>query len=353
MPPGPWPPALPAIPRYHKTRDDSRAEQARQAYLASGHREPGLAGCLQRRRHPTLQHEPVGELVSEQSARRPDAGGLSGPHPADQRVHRADGGAQATIPQFQAFQGSPVAASNIGQYISGQLQNQSQAAAAMNAGIFDLAGGAAKLGVGMMYMARSQYGSRRRPSQPVDDPRGLSGLHSRDRPKYGIDPEVALRVAKSEGLASFKSGVKRKDGRRSPVGGAFQLYTGGGLGNKFKKETGLDPADPENEDATIDYALKYASQHGWGPWHGAKKVGVGDYDGIGGGGAKTAQRSGCGLWRGRQRRRRQRARRPGRHHDPGYRPDGPPNGPRSLYRRFRRQAARSQDWHVCGPRRGY
>ena len=59
-------------------------------------------------------------------------------------------GSQATIPQFQAFQGSPVAASNIGQYISDNYKNQSQAAAATNAGIFGLGGGLAKLGVGMM-----------------------------------------------------------------------------------------------------------------------------------------------------------------------------------------------------------
>jgi hypothetical protein len=59
-------------------------------------------------------------------------------------------GSQATIPQFQAFQGSPVAASNIAQYISDNYKNQSQAAAATNAGIFNLMGGAAKMGIGMM-----------------------------------------------------------------------------------------------------------------------------------------------------------------------------------------------------------
>lgn len=112
------------------------------------------------------------------------------------------------------------------------------------------------------------------------DPRGLSGYIRETAKKYNVDPEVALKVAKSEGLAEFSG-----DGGKS--GGAFQLYTGGGLGNKFKKETGLDPLDPANEKATIDYALKYASQHGWGSWYGAPKVGVGEWDGISGG-AKTA-----------------------------------------------------------------
>src|SRR5579864_5765859 len=88
------------------------------------------------------------------------------------------------------------------------------------------------------------------------DPRGLSEHIKETAKKYGIDPDVALRVASSEGLGN-------------PVGdngtsfGAFQLHTGGGLGDKFKKETGLDPADPKNEKATIDFALKEASKGGW------------------------------------------------------------------------------------------
>jgi hypothetical protein len=139
-------------------------------------------------------------------------------------------------------------------------------------------------------MARSQYSlpndAAAKPSR--DDPRGKATHIRETAKKYGIDPEVALRVAKSEGLYSFKSGVKRKDGTEEPSFGAFQLYTGGGLGNKFQKETGLDPSDPKNEDATIDYALKHASKHGWGSWYGAKNTGIGNYDGISGGGAAAA-----------------------------------------------------------------
>jgi hypothetical protein len=138
-------------------------------------------------------------------------------------------------------------------------------------------------------MARSQYGlpndAAAKPSR--EDPRGKAAHIRETAKKYGVDPEVALRVAKSEGLRDFSG-----DGGKS--GGAFQLYTGGGLGNKFKKETGLDPLDPKNEDATIDYALKYASQHGWGSWYGAPKVGVGTWDGISGGGAKPDAAAGYG-----------------------------------------------------------
>ena len=150
---------------------------------------------------------------------------------------------------------------------------------------------------------RSQYGlpndAAAKPSR--EDPRGKAAHIRETAKKYGIDPEVALRVAKSEGLASFKSGVKRKDGTEEPSWGAFQLYTGGGLGNKFKKETGLDPADPKNEDATIDYALKYAvpARLGLLVWReesrrrGLRRDRRGRcQDGF--------SRSGCGVWRCRQ-----------------------------------------------------
>src|SRR6188768_9148 len=97
------------------------------------------------------------------------------------------------------------------------------------------------------------------------DPRGLTPFIQETAKKYGIDPVTALKVAKSEGLAQFRSGVIRADGTEEPSFGAFQLYTGGGLGNQFQKETGLDPSDPKNEKATIDYALKQAARGGWGP----------------------------------------------------------------------------------------
>jgi len=117
------------------------------------------------------------------------------------------------------------------------------------------------------------------PAAPVrvsGDPRGMT-QHIREMAiKYGISPEVALKVAKSEGLAQFL-------GDNGASGGAFQLYTKGGLGNEFQKETGLDPLDPANEKATIEYAMKRASQGGWGPWYGAAKVGVGKFEGIGAG----------------------------------------------------------------------
>ncbi len=107
------------------------------------------------------------------------------------------------------------------------------------------------------------------------DPRGKLPVIQQAAQKYKVDPGYAARVAQSEGLSSFYG-----DGGKS--GGAFQLYTGGGLGNEFQKETGLNPLDPKNEDATIDYAMKKVSQGGWGPWNGARKIGITGMMGVNG-----------------------------------------------------------------------
>jgi hypothetical protein len=106
------------------------------------------------------------------------------------------------------------------------------------------------------------------------DPRGMEPYIREEAAKYGIDPDTAVKVAKSEGLKTFL-------GDQGRSGGAFQLYTGGGMGNDFQKETGLNPLDPANEKATIDYALKHVPQTGWSPFHGAARVGVGPHEGIG------------------------------------------------------------------------
>lgn len=108
-------------------------------------------------------------------------------------------------------------------------------------------------------------------------------------PFYGIDPDTAVRVAKSEGLApnTWQSNYRNKAGIREPSYGPFQLLVGGegtgfgsGLGNKFMQQTGLDPRNPATVNQQVDFALKQASQGGWSPWYGAAKVGVGRWDGI-------------------------------------------------------------------------
>ncbi len=108
--------------------------------------------------------------------------------------------------------------------------------------------------------------------------------------KRGIDPSVALRVARGEGLArnTWQSNLKGgKLGIREPSYGPFQLLVGGGktgyglgMGNDFMKATGLDPSDPKNAYATVDFALDQAVKGGWGPWYGAKAAGITGKHGI-------------------------------------------------------------------------
>jgi hypothetical protein len=105
--------------------------------------------------------------------------------------------------------------------------------------------------------------------------------------KRGIDPDVAMRVARSEGFDNFQSTVVTRDGSREKSYGAFQLYTGGGLGNDFQKKTGLDPSDKNNERQGIDFALDNARSKGWGAFHGAKNNQISQWQGIGQGGSTS------------------------------------------------------------------
>jgi hypothetical protein len=92
--------------------------------------------------------------------------------------------------------------------------------------------------------------------------------------KIGIDPDVAMRVARSEGFNTFKSAIPGEESF-----GAFQLHvTPGGrgraVGDQFRADSGLDPSDPANERQGIDYALNWARKHGWGDFHGTANTGI-------------------------------------------------------------------------------
>lgn len=109
--------------------------------------------------------------------------------------------------------------------------------------------------------------------------------------RYGVNPNIAVKVARSEGLAGgvYQSNLS-KGGMREPSYGPFQLLVGGpgtnyptGMGNDFIRQTGLDPRDPSTVPDQIDFAMRHAANNGWGAWYGAKKVGVGNRDGIPGG----------------------------------------------------------------------
>ena len=103
----------------------------------------------------------------------------------------------------------------------------------------------------------------------------------------GIDPDVAVKVAQSEGgLVPNRRGTFKTGSSWWP----FQLHYGGqgyerlgnvaGMGNAFTAQTGWQPGDPNAWRAATDYALDRARESGWGQWYGARNVGVTGYQGI-------------------------------------------------------------------------
>jgi hypothetical protein len=129
------------------------------------------------------------------------------------------------------------------------------------------------------------------PFKPVEtsskDVAGLEAYIRQSAQKRGIDPDIAVKVARSEGLGEgiWQSRLS-KNGVREPSYGPFQMLVGDGktypkgVGNDFMNKTGLDPRDPKNVNAMIDFALDTAKRDGWRQWYGAKKVGVNRWDGL-------------------------------------------------------------------------
>lgn len=102
----------------------------------------------------------------------------------------------------------------------------------------------------------------------------------------GIDPDIAIRVARSEGLAP---GVWQATGMldygRERSYGPFQLHVDprkgkGGMGNDMLNQTGIDPSDPANWKQGVDFALDNAAKGGWSPWMGAAKEDITGMMGI-------------------------------------------------------------------------
>lgn len=103
----------------------------------------------------------------------------------------------------------------------------------------------------------------------------------------GIDPEVALHVAHTEG--GFKP-AERGTFRTGSSWWPFQLHYGGegyehfgteaGLGNDFSAATGFEPGDPSAWRASIDFALDRARREGWAPWYGAAAANIDKWRGI-------------------------------------------------------------------------
>lgn len=100
-----------------------------------------------------------------------------------------------------------------------------------------------------------------------------------------IDPDIAFRVANSEGLHTYV-------GDNNTSFGPFQLHYNqngeGGQGDAFTAQTGLDARDQTTWKPQVDWVLNglAAGKFDWTPWHGATaqgivgKMGLGTYTGT-------------------------------------------------------------------------
>ena len=95
--------------------------------------------------------------------------------------------------------------------------------------------------------------------------------------KYGLDPEVFLAVINGE--SGFNPAAVGDAGKS---GGLAQLYVGGGLGNVYQKQTGGSPFNPDEWMQHLDFMGQQVAQggQGYGPWHAAKRAGIGQFQGV-------------------------------------------------------------------------
>lgn len=107
----------------------------------------------------------------------------------------------------------------------------------------------------------------------------------------GIDPDIAVRVARGEGGLKdpFRHGEGPAPksqlaafGTREHSFGPLQLYisgTGAGLGDRALA-AGIDPR--KNWKGGVDFALDEVRKKGWGQWYGAKAQGITGMMGVNG-----------------------------------------------------------------------
>lgn len=91
--------------------------------------------------------------------------------------------------------------------------------------------------------------------------------------KRGINPETAVAVARSEGGLEdpYRQSNAMYQGHREESYGPLQLHMEGGLGASALKE-GIDPR--KDWKSGVQFALDKVAEGGWGPWNGAKKIGI-------------------------------------------------------------------------------
>ena len=120
--------------------------------------------------------------------------------------------------------------------------------------------------------------------------RTFEGIARSAAKKWGVDDNLFVKTLEMEGgLNDWIQSKVKKNGVREPSYGPGQFLIGGGntgfpegLGNRFIKDTGLDPRDPSNAGPYFDYMAKEVSQRGWGQWYGAKAAGITGMMGVGG-----------------------------------------------------------------------
>jgi len=124
-------------------------------------------------------------------------------------------------------------------------------------------------------------------SDPEAGPKEMESYIREAAVARGMDPNVAVEVARSEGLHNWKSTIPGEESY-----GPFQLHYGGrgqtgglakpGLGDEFTKQTGLDAGDRKNWKRGVDFALDNAKKSGWGQWYGWKGSPTAGGAGMGG-----------------------------------------------------------------------
>ncbi len=125
-------------------------------------------------------------------------------------------------------------------------------------------------------------------------PRGSGGARGGESPVVvasiredaiarGIDPDVAVTAARSEGLTGFDPAKGHWSSGFNDAGtsfGPFQMHRAAnihgqrarGLGDDFQRDTGLDISKMENWRAAQRYALDTAARkHSWRDWHGMNR----------------------------------------------------------------------------------
>lgn len=116
----------------------------------------------------------------------------------------------------------------------------------------------------------------------------IEGFIGRAAEQRGIDPAVALRVARSEGgvdeycvVGMFPTGWSFWAYQLHYGGAGYEQYgTVAGMGIGFTKLTHWQPGSPEAWRDATRYALNRAKASGWGAWYGAAHVGIAQWEGI-------------------------------------------------------------------------